>query len=261
MCNLIKANLFRMGKSAGVRIAFLVTVLAAALYYVAAHMVSMGDIAPEQAGTVSGLADPMILSLFGALFVGLLIGSDFENKTVHGAIGMGRTKILCGYLSVYIIGIFLLTIPYIVGSVVCIAAETDMAGAGGAAVSTGLINVMCSAGDISIGKLIVSYLAMAVVYMGQISVCIPVAVKVKKPIVVTAFGFFFGMVTAFLATVVSKVEMLEQIYELTPFAYSAGSIAVCASYGDLLKGIIVSILFTGLMGILSWAIFRRTEIK
>lgn len=261
MSNLMVATLFRMKKSAGVRIAYLITTLAAVLYFICAYSIHTGSIAATQAGTITALGDPMIIFLFGSLMTGLLIGSDFENKTIHGAINCGRKRILVNYVLTYSVMILALTLPYFICSLVCVIAKVNMSGAETAAASVYLSNVLHSTEEYSIGKLILSYISFAIVYVGQLSVCLPVAITTKKPIVVTAFGFFFGMITALLATVFSKVEVLDRLYKLTPYAYTIEKININGSYSDLLLGILVSIIFTGIMGLLSWLLFRHAEIK
>lgn len=261
MSNLLTATLFRMKKSTGVRIAYLIAALAAIFYFVCAYALHTGSIAPSQAGSITALSDPMIICLFGSLITGLLVGSDFENKTIHGAIQQGRKKILINYIVVYSILILLLTLPYFIGSLVCIIAKINMSGAELAASSVYLNNVLHSTEEYSIGKLLLSYLSFSILYVGQISVCLPVAIVTKKPIVVTAFGFFFGMITALLATIASKAELFDRLYKLTPYAYTIDKISLQGSYSNMLLGILVSIVFTGIMGLLSWLLFRHSEIK
>lgn len=261
MSKLLKATLYRMSKSQGAKIAVCITTLAAVLYYVLAYMTGQGSILAEQAGSVTGLGDAMVLWLFGPLLTGLIIGSDFEKKTIHGAISYGRGRIVLNYMLVYAAAIFVLVLPYTLGSVICIAAGVDMTGAEKVVISAYLYNVLHAGEGLSLGKAILSYVALAFVYIGQISICIPVAIKVKKPIAVTAFGFFFGMITALLATLAKKVTVLDSLYELTPYAYTLAKIRADASAGEMLLGIFVSLVFTGLMGVLSWLVFRRAAVK
>ncbi len=261
MKRLFCATLYRMWKSTGTRIAFLITYAAAMLYFVLARMVAVGKLGVEQAGSVSGLGDAMIIWLCGSLVIGLLVGSDFENKTIHGAICFGRKKIIGNYVAVFAVLVALLALPYTIGSLVCIFAGIDMTGAEQAAISVYLGNVLIYTKGASAGKLILSYLSYAMVYVGQLSICIPAAVKLKKPAAVTAFGFFFGMLSALLATLASKVEILDNIYRLTPYYYNMEALGIGGSYGDMLLAVVVSVVFAGLMGLLSWKLFCRAEIK
>ncbi len=261
MKNLLKATLYRVWKSSGVKIVFVLTVLVAAPYYICGSMVAGGSIDAAGAGSVTGLGDAMILWIFGPLVTAMIIGSDFENKTIHGAIGYGRGRIIANDMFVYAICVLVLTLPYILGSVICLIGGVNMEGAQMTAVSACMDTVIRYNETYGVGKAILTYLAFACVTIGQISICVPVAVKVKKPVIVTAFGFFFGMITALIATLAAKVEALQNVYKLTPYAYGLAEVNLDAEVSDLLLAILISMIFTGVMGLVAWLLFRKAEIK
>lgn len=261
MKQLLKATIYRMRKSMGVKIAIGLIYVAAALYYVLAAMVANGKLEAAQAGSVTGLGDSMIIWLFGSLVIGLLVGADFENKTIHGTIKFGRKKIVGNYMLVSAVFVMIMVLPYTVGSVICIISDIGMQGAEGTVISIFMDNVLEYSKEIPVGKLILSYIAYTIVYVGQLSICVPVAIKLKKTVVVTAFGFFFGMITALLATLASKVKILDNVYRLTPYHYGIAQIGINANIGDMFIGIVVSLIFTGIMGIISWYVFKRADIK
>ena len=260
MKNLFKATMYRVVKSTGMRVAAGITTVAAVLYYVLSFMVAEGKLPAAQAGSVTGLGDAMILWLFGALAVSLLIGGDFEHKTVHGAIRFGRGRMVGNYMLAYVIVVTVLVLPFTIGSLVCILSGADFSGAEGTVISLSMGNVFAYEAGMA-GKLVLSYLAGLAVYIGQLSICVPVAMKVKKPVVVTAFGFFFGMITALISTLASEVEMLDNIYQLTPYRYGIAQTGVAAQTGDMWLAIAVSLVFTVLMGGISYLVFRKADIK
>lgn len=261
MKSLFSATVYRMRKSTGVKIAIGLLFAAAILYYALAAMIADGKLDAASAGSVTGLGDSMMIWLFGSLVTGLLVGADFENKTIHGAIKFGRKKIIANYMLAFAALVMIMVLPYMLGSVICIAANVDMQGAEGAAVSIYMGNILEYAKNESIGKLVLSYAGYAIVYVGQLSICIPVAIKLKKTVAITAFGFFFGMITALIATLASKVEMLDNIYQLTPYHYGMAQLGVNAEVSDMLMGIAVSLIFAGIMGLLSWCILKKADIK
>ena len=260
MKDLWKATMYRCVKSTGMKVVAGLTAVAAVLYYILGYMVAEGKLPVAQAGSVTGLGDAMILWLFGALAVSLLIGGDFEHKTIHGAIRFGRGKIVVNYMLVYEVLITVLVLPYTIGSLVCVLSGADFSGAEGTIISLYMGNVFAYEEGMA-GKLILSYLAGLFVYIGQLSICVPVAMKVKKPVVVTAFGFFFGMITALISTLASKVEMLDNIYQLTPYRYGITETGVVAETGDMWMAIVISLVFTALMGGVSYLVFRKADIK
>lgn len=261
MKQLLQATLYRVRKTRGILVAFAIIYIAAILYFVFAKMIACGQFDATQAGSITGLGDAMIIWLFGSLIIGMLIGNDFENKTVHAEIKFGRGKIIANYMLVFIILVCLMVLPYTIASLICIIGNVDMTGAEGTIISIYMSNIFEYGKEESVLKLICSYISYAIVYIGQLSICIPVALKIKKTVVVTAFGFFFGMITALLATLASKVEVLDNIYQLTPYRYGIDKIGVAAGWGSMCIAVLVSACFAAIMGYISWLIFRKSDIK
>ncbi|MBQ2745613.1 MAG: hypothetical protein IJF37_08410 [Lachnospiraceae bacterium] len=258
---LFKATLYRMYKSTGVRIAVLLTYIAAICYYVLATMVANGKMGVDVAGSITGLGDAMIIWLFGSLIVGILVGGDFESKTIHGTIGHGRKNVVINYVMVYMVMMAVLLLPYLVGSVALIIAEVDMTGAESTAVSIFLDNVLKFGDGASIGKLVISYISYVIVVMGQLGILIIVAMKIRKAMAVTCVGFIFGMFTALIASLASKVEMLDNIYKLTPYNYGISRLGIEANISDMCVGIVVSLIFMAVCGGIGWIVFRKADIK
>lgn len=258
---LFEATVYRMRKSTGVKIAIGLLFAAAILYYVLAATIAAGKLDVASAGSVTGLGDSMMIWLFGSLVTGILVGSDFENKTIHGAIKFGRKKIIANYMLTFAVAVLIMALPYTLGSIICIFSKVNMQGAEGTAISIFMSNILEYTKNVSIGKLLLSYIAYAIAYIGQLSICIPVAIKLKKTVAVTAFGFFFGMITALLATLASKVKLLDHIYQLTPYHYGIAQLGINAKISDMFMGIVVSLIFAGIMGLMSWCILRKADIK
>ena len=258
---LFEATVYRMRKSTGVKIAIGLLFAAAILYYVLAAMIAAGKLDAASAGSVTGLGDSMMIWLFGSLVTGILVGSDFENKTIHGAIKFGRKKIIANYMLAFAVAVLIMVLPYTLGSIICVFSKVNMQGAEGTVISIFMSNILEYTKNVFIGKLLLSYIAYAITYIGQLSICIPVAIKLKKTVAVTAFGFFFGMITALLATLASKVKLLDHIYQLTPYHYGIAQLGINARISDMFMGIVVSLIFAGIMGLLSWCILKKANIK
>lgn len=259
MKRLYKATMYRMFMSKGVRVSVGLTYLSAALYYIFAVCIANGNIDASNSGNITAFGDAMIMWLFGSLIVGILVGTDFESKTIHGSLRYGRKAIILNYILVFATIILILLLPYTIGSACLIASNVDITGAKGTIISIYMGNVFDYTNDIA--GLLLSYIAYIFVYIGQIAICIPVAVKFKKSIVVTAFGFMFGMFTALIASVAKSSDILELIYKFTPYDYGISKIGCNAMAGDMVSGIVVSIVFAGICGILAWLVFRRADVK
>ena len=94
----------------------------------------------------------------------------------------------------------------------------------------------------------------------KLAVCLPLAIWLKRPLVVMAVGFMWSFLADLLASQVADVPGLGAVVELTPFALEhvpgPGS-----SDGDLLGALAVSAVFIAVMGLVSWLIFRRADVK
>ena len=261
MKKLYKATMYRMLMSTGVRVSVVLTYVAAVLYYVLAWMVAAGKIDAAYAGSITGLGDSMVIWIFGALIVGILVGEDFESKTIHGSLRYGRGKIVTNYMCVFAMMMVILLLPYTIGSVCLIVSGADMAQASETAISIYMGNVLSYTTDVSVGKMIFSYFACVLVYIGQIAVCIPVALKCKKTVVVTAFGFLFGILTALLATLAQSIKIVGNIYQFTPYDYGISKIGCLASGYDIVSGMVVSVVFFTICAVGAWLLFRRADVK
>lgn len=261
MKKLYKATMYRMIMSTGVRVSVILTYVSAALYYVLSWMVAEGKIDAAYAGSITGLGDSMILWIFGSLIVGILVGGDFENKTIHASLSYGRGKVIANYMFVFATLMFVLLLPYTIGSICLITSGVDMRQAGGTAISIYMGNVLSYTTDVSMVKVVFSYLAGLLVYIGQIAVCILVALKCRKTVVVTAFGFLFGMLTAMVATLAQSIKSVGSIYQFTPYDYGISKIGCLASSYDIMSGMAVSVVFTVICAVRAWLLFRRADVK
>lgn len=261
MKKLYKATMYRMMMSTGVRVSVGLTYVAAVLYYVLSWMVANGKINASYAESITGLGDCMIVWLFGALIVGILVGGDFESKTIHGSLHYGRGKIIVNYMCVFATIMVILLLPYTIGSVWLIVSGADMRLANETVISIYMGNVLECNTDVNVIKLIFSYFAYLLVYIGQIAICIPVAIKCKKTVVVTAFGFLFGMLTALLATLAQSAKIIGSIYQFTPYDYGIPKIGCMASGTDIISGMVVSVVFSAICALIAWLLFRKADVK
>lgn len=263
MKNIISATLYRITKTTAVKISFLLVTIAVACYFVLAHCVADGTLDASIASQMSALADPMMIWLFGSLMLGIVICQDFNSKAIHSAIASSgsRFSVVMSYAVVYAIVIVALNVPYIIASFISMAASIDYTGAEAAAVSIYLANTKYQLSDISILKLFYLYFVNAIVYVGSVSVCFPLAMKLKKPVVVTAVGFMFGMLFALVSSLCEKNEILNSIMKVTPFNYMLTNLNIETSVLSMTGALASAVVFFGLMVGLTYVLFRKEEIK
>lgn len=263
MNNVLKATAYRLRKTGAVKICILISCVAAVLYFVLVHNIATGAMDISTAGSVSGLCDALIMWLTGSLAVGVIFCTDFQTKSIHCAIANrhGRGGVIKAYMILYIAMILILILPYTLLSVGCLVAGVDFSGAEPAMTSIYLMNLLDTNADASFVKIILVYIASAVNYVGCISICIPIAIKVKKPVVITAIGFMIGMLTALICSLAEKAAVLKGIMRCLPYYYGANQVNLESGYGTILASLIVSTAFALLMGFLSYLFFRKEDIK
>lgn len=263
MNNVLKATAYRLRKTGAVKICILISCVAAVLYFVLVHNIATGAMDVSMAGSVSGLCDALIMWLTGSLAVGVIFCTDFQTKSIHCAIANrhGRGGVIKAYMILYIAMILILILPYTLLSVGCLVAGVDFSGAEPAMTSIYLMNLLDTNADASFVKIILVYIASAVNYVACISICIPIAIKVKKPVVITAIGFMIGMLTALICSLAEKAAVLKGIMRCLPYYYGANQVNAQSGYGTILLSFIVSVIFMSVMAFLSYLLFRKEDIK
>lgn len=262
MLNLMLATFYRIKKSMAVKISFILISIAAILYFTCVKLISNGTLDSSIAGSISGLSDSLMLWLFAPLIAGVIVIEDFDSKIIHTAIGCGKGRISVVFSKMYtfLITTFILTIPYAIISFVLYIKEVNFIGAEATAISIYIYNLVQKF-DVSTIKVISVYFVTSIVYMSQLSICIPIAFKVRKTVVVTAIGFIFGMLNAFISAIVNKVDVLADLYKLTPYAYSVDKVNLNTTNSDLLMVLVISIIFIVIMTGITYLLFRKEEIK
>ena len=103
---------------------------------------------------------------------------------------------------------------------------------------------------------VISGLLMA----AKLSVCLPLAFWLKRPLVVMAAGFVWSFLADLLGAEAAGIEGLDALVALTPFAHEHVPSAA-SSGGELLTTLAVSAAFLAMMGLVSWLLFRRADVK
>ena len=260
MINLIHAEFYKLRKSTALKICFLITAVCAVVLGGLANGIEKGTV-DVPVSSLSGLSDIFIMSVIGTLMASILICSDFESKNIHDAISCGRRSIILSKTVAYIYVIAILLLPYaLVGFIGYITKGqyndalpystylTLMANTKGAEVDAG-----------NIGKAIEILLINVLLYAARFSFCLPIAFKVRKAIVVTVIGVVVGFLSDFFVNILSKVAVLDTILDFTPFSYQM--ITMDMNQSELVKILLVSVVFIGVMVWLSYALFKKDEIK
>jgi ABC-2 type transport system permease protein len=265
MLNLIHAEFYKLSKSTGAKVCFILIFVSAAVLMYISHCVAIGSMSEDISSSASGLTEIMMISLFGSLMAGILVCSDFETKTIHDAVasGNGRKAVVISKVLVYIVVISLLLLPYAVTVIIgyCTGAEFSAQ-----FVASAFVRILADQAGTSVtasglGKIIFVYLVTVIVYAARISICIPLAFKVRKPVVVMGFGFASGALIELANGLLKDVPVLGNLISYTPYARTFTVITTDLGTNTLLKATISSIVFIGIMTGLTYSIFKKTEIN
>jgi ABC-2 type transport system permease protein len=261
MLNLIQADLYKLYKSMAIKILFGITTVSALLMTMIAYQVAQGNMDKNMTGIGFMLSDVNMMSILGAVVAGILICGDFDSKGIQDAISSGssRASIIVSKTIVFSISILFILLPYIIATIValCTGSKFSMGSNG-----VGLLNLMTSGSSVSnAGKLIVVVLALAIVYGAQLSICVPLAFTLKKPVFVVAIFYGITILCAQLIGLKGSSKVFDNIFACTPYGGKYSFITLSTDSGDIIKAITVSLIFTILMAVITYCAFRRTEIK
>ncbi|SEW35772.1 ABC transporter permease [[Clostridium] fimetarium] len=265
MLNLIQADLFKMRKSPVIKILFGITTLCAIVMTIMAYLIPQGVIGDKYTGIGFLFSDLNVISILGAVLAGILICGDFENKTIHEAVtsGCNRGAIIVSKAVVFFSALAFILIPYaiITGIALGTGAKFDMG-----AVSAGFLNILSKDSGIALSasgilKILAAMLTLMLVYMAQLSLCVPLAFVLKKPVLVVVNYYGLSIGSGQLAILSSSSPVLKNILSWTPFGGNYSFLTMNSGPGDLLKAIVVCFICIIIMIVIAFSLFRKSEIK
>ena len=184
MFNLLRADLYVLVRSRALWIALAASSAMAAGYYEAAHLIAVGAYDESISGSVAGFSDAMALPLLGSMLIGVVVASDLENRTVHDRLlAASRSALVAVKTVMALVVMVVVLLPYVVGSLVCLATGWDLVAflpttplrvaanvGGGPVTATGVLT--------GLGLCLVS----ALVAVARLGFCLPVAFAARRPL-------------------------------------------------------------------------------
>ncbi|KUP25614.1 ABC transporter permease subunit [Paenibacillus sp. DMB5] len=263
MLNLIQADLFKLRKSAALKLLLAITTVCAVVMAVFARLIPEGSLDAGATGLGFLFSDVNVISILGGVAAGLLVCGDLDNKTIHDAVanGYSRFTLLAGKAAVFSLMVVLLLLPYAVITWIALGtgAEFSMGSA-----ALGFLNVLTSGSSVTAAgapRMLAVILSLLIVYAAQLSICLPVAFWIKKPVIVVAIAYGFSMLTGQLMQLSARLPVLKHVLAVTPYGENYIFITPATAAGDMLTAILVSAGFAAVMLGLSYLLFRRTELK
>lgn len=264
MFNMIYADIYKMFKSSAIKILFTITAISSIIMAALGHLIAEGRINGSFGGIAFLFADINVVSILGGVMAGVFICGDFENKTIHEAIASGsRGKVVISKAVVFFCGIILLLLPY--------ALVTGIAAGFGSTFNTGKASLgflyllteesgaVLRGGDVP--KLIAVMAVLIIVIAAQLSICIPLAFSLKRPVLVIGIYYAVSILSGQLLGLARNFKIFDKLYSFTPFGGKGLLMSLKMGAGDMGKSIAVSVFFIFLMLLVTYGIFRKAEIK
>lgn len=260
MINQLRADLFVLRHSGAAMLSLLVCAVAAALYIWLQHELALGNLGAEAASGVQGLSDVLLVSLLGPLLYGVVVAQPFETKSVHNALlASGRGAFVASKTVIAAALVTALSLPYGLAVLVGRATGAEFT----PAIPTSFSLLLAERGDLTADgawSILAVTVASGLLMAAKLAVCLPLAIWLKRPLVVMAAGFVWSFLADLLGAQAADVDGLDALVRLTPFA--AEHLPTPGFTGGELAGTVaVSLVFIALMGVLSWLIFRRSDVK
>jgi ABC-2 type transport system permease protein len=265
MLNLIHAEFYKLVKSTGFRVCVLLSSICAVSLITIAHALAAGNMSAANTGNASGLTELMIISLLGSFMAGSLICGDFETKTIHDAVvcGKGRISVVICKTFVYVIIIAVLLLPYILTTIVAVSTGAKFTTPFVASTFIGILfdASQSSITAVSAGKIATVCLVTILVQAARLSLCIPLAFKVRKPVVVMGVGFAINGLIDFIISLINEIDLINKLLSVTPYSRDYVILGLNTGSDILIKAAGSSILFLIIMAGISYLLFKKAEIK
>lgn len=240
MKNLIKAEWFKLSKSAGYKVLLLcnaVSVLTSVLLLVA------GSTSPGYEMLVIGLTSILHHSVIGYLFAAVFICSEFSNRTFGMSLlcGSSRKKVVLSKIIAYLIGMTILFLVYVCATTLVMTLANGF-GVGAKYIKEVVLLLVCGI----LGNMAIS------------SVIILVATIAKKTITTIGIGIGLTYASLWIETTfrAKPLPFIKYIY-----TYQIGQLQ---SWGDTFSvGMFLAVITVTIIAALFFAVtaFDRMEIK
>lgn len=209
--------------------------------------------------------DLNVISILGAVVASIMICSEFDNQTIHDPIvtGHSRGSVVISKSLVFFSAVGLILLPYVIftGIAVIIGGDFFIGTETG-----GFFNILTQhssglATGAEFGKLLAVMSTLLLVFMSQLSICLPLAFGLKRSVLVVSLYYAFSLVVGQLAALQGTFPLVETILSFTPFDGTRLALTIHSSTGDLLSTIVICVFFTIVMIGTAFLIFRKAEIE
>lgn len=265
MYNLFLADLFKLRKSMAIKVLFGITAVSAMVMTLMAYLIPQGKVDANMTGIGFLFSDINIISILGAVIACVFISGDFDNKTIHDAVANGHSRgaIIISKATVSFCALAIILLPYAI--ITGIALSTG-SGFSMGSVALGFLHILTTEGGTvfsvsELWKLSAVMLTLVIVYAAQLSITVPLALVLKKPVLVIVIYYGFTLLCAQVAGLGESSTVLNRIFAGTPYGSEYTLVTLDTGTGDIFQAISVSLIFIVVMLAVAYSTFRRAEIK
>ncbi|MFW5981536.1 MAG: ABC transporter permease, partial [bacterium] len=221
MFNLIRADVYKLTKLMAMKILFIVTVISSLGMTLIAYLISQGKISASMSGIGFMFSDINMISILGAVIAVIIICGDFHNKTIQEAIASGssRSTITVTKSIIFCFSLLIIMLPYALVTIIglAIGAEFSMDSQ-----ALGFLNLLISESGIGIStteiwRLLITSLSLFAIYISQLSITIPLALALKKPVFIVAIYYLLSILIGQLIKFNAGSPLFDSLFNLTPF--------------------------------------------
>lgn len=266
MINLIKADFYKINRSAIYKILFIISAACAIITTVVSHNVYSGDMDIASAASTAMLTDVVMLNLINCVIAGQLICGDFENKLMQSALTgtSGRLTVVCSKMVTYTALVGIMSLPYALCSIIGSAVNSGYCAPFSA--STYLKMLFDSTSVDFSADMLLKYIAISVimvlVYAAQSGIVFLMGFIIKnKPLIVTVVGFVILTAIGMSSSLIQGNSAADKALAWTPYSSDIYSLGNDSEAGTLVKVSLICIAFIAAFTGLSYAAFRKAEIK
>ena len=265
MINLIKADFYKINRSAIYKILFLVSAVCAIVTTVVSHLIYTEDLSLASASSAAMLTDVVMLNLINCVVAGQLICGDFDNKLIQSALtgSSGRFTIVCAKMITYTVVVGIMTIPYALSGIIGFCLDL---GYGTPYSASTYLKILFEANTVDFSaSVLLKYIAIAVimmlVYSAQSGITFVLAFIMKnKALLVTAIGFIISTIIG-MGTSLIAGDGTNDILSWTPYSSDIYSLCSESEIATLFRIILVCVMFIAVYTGISYAAFKKAEIK
>lgn len=265
MVNIILADFFCLRRTKIIHVLFGIVSICALVMVIVSALFARKRLDPGIIFGISGVADAMVMYLIASIVAGIYISGDFDNNAVQDAIscGLGRGKIIVSKALVFFGIILIMLLPYIIVTVISMSIKVKFAEPFAASVFLEILFEQ-SGGTMSaqlLWKALNVMLVMAIVYMGQLSICVLLAFIMRKTVYVMSLGFSILIFLQILMGISQNNKGMSTIFSFTPYYSGFTMLSLNSTTNDLIKSVLVSLAYITIVLLITFLAFRKKEVK